>query len=370
VLPLLELLLTELYERRDRATNELRMADYKAVGGLDGVTSARAEAVYSELAASERAEVPLLLWKLNTLGIVDTEDYPSAHPIHAVLAAYQRRRLLVRDHDGKAAVLRAAHEALLRHWSRAVDVRRTDADAIALWRDLMREAVQSRRGERALIPSGPQFAAASALLRDRRKWWTAGDAPMVDYVERSIAQRKRRQALVTFSLALPAAAATVSGAWWLWNAWRARFETHIDFGDIAVPGPDYVVAAEAYLKRLGISVPARVPETARIIITSSLGLYQGRAAEAGKTEHFLTLTAEGESAPVSFTMAFDKPPRRVGLVRARLWGATSSGVTHPRWSAEALDSSGNVIDKIEERLRGMAERARLRVQQPDLAFDV
>jgi hypothetical protein len=97
-----------------------------------------------------------------------------------------------------------------------------------------------------------------------------------------------------------------------------------------------------------------VPEAARIIIiiTSSLGLYQGRAAEAGKTEHFLTLSVEGGTEPVSFTLAFNKPPRRVGLVRARLWAATQSGVTHPQWTAEALDMSGNVIDKVEERLRG------------------
>jgi len=350
VLPLLELLLTELYERRDRATNELRVADYKTVGGLDGVTSARAEAVYGELTASERNEVPLLLWKLNTLGVVETKDYPETHPIHAVLVAYQRRRLLVRDHDGKATVLRAAHEALLRHWSRAVDERRTHADAIALWRDLMREAVQSGRGERALIPAGPQFAAASALLRERQKWWTAGDAPMVDYVKRSMAQSNRRQVIVRLALGLPATAATFAGVWWLWNAWRARFETQIDFGDISVPGPDYVVAAEAYLRRLGIVVTARVPDSARIIITSSLGLYQGRATEAGKTEHFLTLTVESGTEPVSFTLAFDKPPRRVGLTRARLWAATQSGVTHPQWTAEAIDMSGTVIDKVEEEL--------------------
>src|SRR5436853_478769 len=92
----------------------------------------------------------------------------------------------------------------------------------------------------------------------------------------------------------------------------APMPTRLRCGAIPVPGPDYVVAAEAYLKRLGISVTARAPEAARIIITSSLGLYQGRAAEAGTSEHFLTLTAEDETAPVSFTVTFEKPPRRIG----------------------------------------------------------
>jgi Novel STAND NTPase 1 len=354
VLPLLELLLTELYERRDRATREMRLADYRTVGGLDGVISARAEAVFHELAPTEREAVALLLWKLNTLAAIETHDYPPAHPIHAVLAAYQAKRLLVRDggSEGHGAVLRVAHEALLRHWSRAVEQRQADAAQLRLWHDLMREAQQSHRGERALIPSGPQLAAASSLMRDRRTWWTAGDKPVVEYIERSVQQRQRRQFLVAAGAGLPAAAGIAWGGGTLWNAWRALSETHIDFTNLSVPGPGYVVAAEAYLSRQGITVPARSPDTSRIVIKSSLGLYAGRAAEGGKTEHFLTQDVDGTTEPVSFTLAFAKPPRRVGIYRAALWAATESGVTHPGWTAEAIDAAGRVIDRVEEALFG------------------
>jgi hypothetical protein len=354
VLPLLELLLTELYERRDRATREMRLADYRAVGGLDGVISARAEAVFHELAPDAREAVALLLWKLSTLGAIETQDYPAIHPIHAALAAYQAKRLLVRDggSGGHGAVLRAAHEALLRHWSRAVEQRQADAERLRLWHDLMREAQQSRRGERALIPSGPQLAAASALMRERRTWWTDGDKPVIDYIERSLRQRQRRQLLVTGVVGLPAAAGVTWGGRALWQAWRALSETHIDFADLSVPGPDYIIAAEAYLSRQGITVPMRSPDSSRMVITSSLGLYSGRAVERGRTEHFLTQQADGTTEPVSFTLAFARPPRRVGIYRAALWAATESGVTHPGWTAEAIDASGRVIDRKEETLFG------------------
>lgn len=216
----------------------------------------------------------------------------------------------------------------------------------------MREAQQSHRGERALIPSGPQLIAASSLMRDRRTWWTVGDRPVIEYIKRSVQQRQRRQLLVAAGTGLPTAAGIVWGGRTLWDAWRSLSETHIDFADLSVPGPDYVIAAEAYLSRQGITVPARSPDASRMVISSSLGLYAGRAAERGKTEHFLTQQADGTTEPVSFTLAFARPPRRVGIYRAALWAATESGVTHPGWAAEALDAAGRVINRVEEALFG------------------
>ena len=351
VLPLLELVLTELYERSDPAGRELRFVDYRDVGGLDGVVSARAEAVYHDLAPAERNAVALLIWKLATAGAVETRDYAEDHPIHAVLAAYQARRLLVRDgQQGGGSVMRAAHEALLRHWSRAVAQRKAEAADIALWFDLGREAQQSRRGERALIPSGPQLEAARSLLDRRSASWTAADAALIEYVERSTRQRQRRRLLIGLGLGLPAAAGAAWGGRSLFSAWRALSETHINFADIAVPGPDYMVAAEPYLHRLGIAVPERFPDTARMVIRSNMGLYGGRAADPGASEHFLTEEIDDTTAPIGFTLAFAKPPRRIGLFRATLWAATASGVTHPSWQAEAVDEIGRVIDTVGEAL--------------------
>ena len=351
VLPLLELLLTELYERRDPATRQLRFADYNAVGGLDGVVSTRAETVYHGLGLAERDVVALLLWKLTTVGKVETRDYPDCHPLHTVLAAYQARRLLVRDgHGERGAVLRAAHEALLRHWTRAVEQRQAEGQDISLWLDLQREAQQSRRGERALIPSGPQLAEARSLIHRRRAWWTADDAAMIAYVDASSRQRQRRRLLAGLGLGVPAALSAAWGGRSLWSVWRALSETHIKFADIAVPGPDYVVAAEPYLHRLGITVPERFPDTARLVIRSNMGLYGGRAADPEASEHFLTEEVDDTTAPIGFTLAFAKPPQRIGLFRATLWAATASGVTHPSWQAEAFDEGGHLIGIIGEAL--------------------
>ena len=355
VLPLLELLLTELYERRDPAARELRIVDYRAVGGLDGVISARAESVFVQLTPAQKAAVPLLLWRLMTAGAIETSDFSADHPIHGLLMAYQTRRLLVRDQwQGKGATMRAAHEALLRHWSRAVEQHHIDESDIGLWRDLRHEARQSERGERALIPAGPQLEAARSLLHRRQSMWTRSDASIIDYIERSLRQNQRRRVLIGLGFGLPALAGAAWAGRSAWTAWRSLSETHIAFDDISVPGPDYTIAAEPYLHALGIAVTERSPPSARIVIRSNIGLYGGRAAVAGVGDHFLTEDIDDTTAPISFTLAFAKPPSRVGFDRAPLWAATESGVTHPAWTAEALDARGEVIDVVNEALlRGL-----------------
>lgn len=356
VLPLLELLLTELYDRRDPASRELRLADYRAVGGLDGVVSARAEGVFAQLAADQQAAVPLMLWKLATVGAIETGDFPPAHPIHGVLAAYQARRLLVRDHvrsqdaGGEGAIVRAAHEALLRHWSRAVAQRNTDAADIERWLDLTREARQRGRGERALIPPGPQLEAANNLLQRRQPFLTRGDAAVVDYVKQSLHQRQRRAVLVGLAAGVPLAAGLGWGGLFAVRRWRAQFETHITFDDIEIGGKDKEIPAEDYLLPLGIRVSARTPAESSIVIIRSLDYYGGRAASGVAGQHFLTQQVPDKTVPNDFTLTFSRPPQRIGLLRAKLWAATGSGVTHPAWRAEALDAGGERISEVREDL--------------------
>jgi AAA ATPase domain len=360
VLPLLELLLTELYDRRDPATRELRLADYRAVGGLDGVISARAEDVYARLSPDQQAAVALLLWKLATAGAVETPDFPAGHPIHGVLAAYQKRRLLVRDHaDGEGATLRAAHEALLRHWSRAVAQRRADDADIERWLDLVREARQRGRGERALIPSGPQLEAARGLLQRRRPFLTQGDAAVVDYVKQSLHQRQRRAVLAGLAVGVPLVAGLGWGGEFAFRRWRAQFETHITFDDVEIGGKDREIPAEDYLLPLGIRISARTPAESSIVIIRSLDFYGGRAASGVAGQHFLTQQVSDKTVPNDFTLTFERPPRRIGLLRAKLWAATGSGVSHPAWRAEALGADGGQLDAVsEDLLRAIPDPAR------------
>lgn len=356
ILPLLELLLTELYERRDPSRNELRSSDYRDVGGLEGVVSARAEAAYASVSAQARETVQQLLWKLATSERILPSEYPADHPMHELVAAFQARRLLVEDNgaDGDRA-LHAAHEALFRHWPRAIEDRQAKEADIGAWLDLMRESGQWIRGERALIPAGPQLQAATALIERRRAFWTAGDRPVRTYIERSAQQRSRRQALTYLAMGIPLVGVAAVGITAGYDFIEGRYVTRIDFTDASVPAGKEI-AADAYLHHKGISVSARSPANSRVVIVDSLGLYTGRAIDSSSRGNVMTQQVDDQTAPISFTLSFAKPVKSVSLRRAALFNATRSGATqgngvsHPAWKAQAFDDAGQSIAIVREPL--------------------
>ena len=335
VLPLLELLLTELHERRDSTSNELRSRDYRAVGGLDGVVSARAQSALAGVSEAARASVSALLWRLLTAESIVPADYPPDHPMQALLGAMRERRLLIEDGLERTG-LHPAHDALLRHWPPAVEFRTAHAADIGLWLDLQRESRQWLRGTRALIPVGPQLEAASALDARWRALWTAGDQPTLEYIRRSTRQASRRRVLTQIAFGVPAALA-------------ARYWTRITFQGVTVP-PGMQIAADAYLHHHGIQVSARLPVDSRLVIVDSLGLYDGRAIDSKSSGRVLTQQITGTVAPISFALTFETPPVSVTLKRAALFPATGSGVTHPAWTAVALDDAGKPVDSAAEPL--------------------
>lgn len=350
ILPLLELLLTELYERRDPSHNELRTSDYRSVGGLDGVVSARAEATYASVSAEARETIPQFLWKLATSEEILPSEYPADHPMHELVAAFKARRLLVEVNNGSNdSALHAAHEALFRHWPRAIKHRQANETDIGAWLDLSRESGQWLRGERALIPPGPQLQAAAALVRRKHAVWTASDQPVLTYIARSSQQRSRRQALAYLAIGVPLVGLVAIGAKAGYDLIENRNITRIDFKDVSVP-PGKEIAADAYLHHNGISVSARSPEYSRLVIVDSLGLYNGRAVNSKSSGNVLTQQVDDETAPISFTLTFEKPVKSVSLRRAALFPATESGVTHPAWNAHAFDDVGKDIAAVHEQL--------------------
>jgi hypothetical protein len=351
VLPLLELLLTELYERRDPAHNELRFSDYREVGGLDGVVSARAEAAFHQCAPAAQSMMPQLLWRLATAGEFVASHYATESPIHALVAAFSEKRLLVQDQSIHGFIsVRAAHDALLRHWSRAVEQRRNDEADIPLWLDIARESRQWARGERALIPSGPQLQAALALSRRRQAFWNDGDRPVLDYITRSAQQRSRRRVLSYVAWGIPALIAAGAGLKGAYDYVESLYITRITFNDASMPDGTTGIAADPYLHHKGISVVSREPENSTMVIKSSLGLYGGRAVDSTSSGNVLTQEVGDQTAPISFTLRFAEPIKRVRLRRAALWPATGSGVTHPAWKAVALDESFHEISTVREPL--------------------
>jgi hypothetical protein len=341
VLPLLELLLTELYERRDQARNRLRLADYKAVGGLDGVISSRAEQVFSQASAEEQAAFPELIWRLSTRGEIVLADHPPGTPLRALVEACRARRLLTTQAvlRGEPAV-RPAHEALLRHWPRAVEQRRADEADIRLWLDLVRESGQWSRAERSPIPPGPQLGAAESLRLRRKDTWTDRDRLLTDYIDISVRLRRRRRLAIGFALGVPVLAALGFGVFTLVGMIEATHRTVVDLARIPVPSTDHFVPASTALRGFGINVIANSPETAVPVIVNNIDVYQGRAASPTYSQHFLTQAAKVSAAPVSYTLQFDRPVKAVVLLRPALWAATCSGVTHPAWTAVAYDRGG------------------------------
>jgi len=129
-LPLLQFALTELFERIDDAT--LTLAEYRALGGLRGILSRRAESLYGELDDPDKQVVKQVFLRLVRPGrgtidsrrrrplseLTDLDVDPVA--LSAVLDAFGRHRLLSFDRDPVTgdATVEVAHEALLREWER------------------------------------------------------------------------------------------------------------------------------------------------------------------------------------------------------------------------------------------------------------
>ena len=229
---------------------------------------------------------------------------------------------------------------------------RRNEEEFRQWQDLSREAEQWSRGERALIPPGPQLAAADALYARRANDWSAGDEQILAYVRASLVQRDRRRVLAGLAFGIPALAGMGLAGRVAYDYFASLHRTRILFGNVPVPGPDYDIAAGPVLRRFGVSIAQRTPDSSAVLIASNIGLYRGQAVDAMTAQNFLTQMNDPPSAPLSFTLAFAKPVNSLRLLRAPLWAATKSGVTHPAWRAMALDKTGNVIAGDGEALLG------------------
>lgn len=209
-LPLLQMTLALLFERRDPDHKLLRWADYTAMGGLEGAIASQAERVLSGLPEAVGAELGPLLRQLTRLWLsLDGEielrpadlDESSLSGTRAELArALVAGRLVVAD-QGK---LRIVHEAVLRNWDRARELLAADLDLARLkarleplaadWAAAGRNPNDAAR----LIPAGAQLAAADAAARR----YGAGELgeELYAFVAASVAferrQRTRRQRIL------------------------------------------------------------------------------------------------------------------------------------------------------------------------------
>ncbi|HSJ50555.1 MAG TPA: BTAD domain-containing putative transcriptional regulator, partial [Actinomycetota bacterium] len=131
-LPLLQFALTELFDQRTGPI--LTLAEYRALGGLRGALTRRAEELYGQLDEEEKRVALQVFLRLVRLGR-GTGDSRRRVPVSeltgldldpvalsGVLERFGRHRLLFFDRDAATgdATVEAAHEALLWEWDRLV----------------------------------------------------------------------------------------------------------------------------------------------------------------------------------------------------------------------------------------------------------
>lgn len=154
-LPMFQYTLTELFDRR--VGNVLTINTFRAMGGVRGALTRRADDLYDQLDADEKEAAEQLLLRL--VAITDHNEW-SRRRVHAseivaldvdvvamqgVIAVFGGHRLLSFDRDqvSGAPTVEVAHEALLHEWDRLrewIEVNREDllqhrelADAASRW---------------------------------------------------------------------------------------------------------------------------------------------------------------------------------------------------------------------------------------------
>ena len=129
----------------------------------------------------------------------------------------------------------------------------------------------------------------------------------------------------------------------------ASHDILIEFPDVPTKPPTYQVAASPYLHEFGVGIRDLKPADSRIVLVNNLGLYGGQGVHPTTSQNLLTQVETG-NVPASFTLQFKQAAKRVSFVRPRLYPETQSGITHPAWSAHALDAEGNELSSQSETL--------------------
>jgi hypothetical protein len=120
----------------------------------------------------------------------------------------------------------------------------------------------------------------------------------------------------------------------------------INFDDIEAGwGP---VDAASYLAQFGITLINHYDQETQVRIHRDSGPGDGNGLIPSSMPN--SLSQDGRNDPVAFTLSFDTPLDSFTFTRPMLNAETSSGITHPVWSGQALDINGNEIDRVGENM--------------------
>jgi WD40 repeat protein len=145
-LPMVAHVLRETWSRQQGET--LRLAEYRAAGGVSGAIARTAEHLYEDLDTDQRLLLRAVLLRLViTLGTADTRrgldrdeltGIGPAGEVDAVLDRLAAARLIVVDHD----LVDIAHEALITGWPRLRDWLSDDREALLRHQRLTSDAAE------------------------------------------------------------------------------------------------------------------------------------------------------------------------------------------------------------------------------------
>lgn len=204
-LPLLQYVLTEVFERR--SGRMLTLKGYQASGGALGALARRADELYNELNPKSQDITRQVFLRLVTLG-EGTEDTRRRvqwaeltsfgilrDDLQKVLDAFGKYRLLSFDRDPQTRepTIEVAHEALIREWQLLREWLSASRDDVRLQRNLSASAMEWMNAGRDL-----SFLLRGNRLSQFEEWAEETDLVLTDgereYLSASIARREARQA--------------------------------------------------------------------------------------------------------------------------------------------------------------------------------
>jgi basic membrane lipoprotein Med (substrate-binding protein (PBP1-ABC) superfamily)/DNA-binding SARP family transcriptional activator len=236
-LPVFQYALTELFERR--AGDRLTLAAYRAMGGVRGALSRRADDLYHRLTLDEQEAARQLFLRLVT--ITEHEQWsrrrvPASELVtmdvdvvtmESVIDQLGRHRFLAfdRDHGTGAPTVEVAHEALLSEWDRLrgwIEEGRVDITRRAALDAALAEWNQSERDSDYLLGGN--------RLAEYARWRAATPMRLTvaeqEYLDASVARRDQAAAAETARAAREAGVARrARRRWWALVAVIVAFAT-------------------------------------------------------------------------------------------------------------------------------------------------
>ncbi|MBI5927671.1 MAG: protein kinase [Chloroflexi bacterium] len=201
-LPLLQYALTEVFERRDGMT--LNIKAYQDIGGALGALARRAEEIFVELDNEKQSATRQMFLRLVAVGEGNEDTRRRAHwaelisvagqqqeVMEAVIEIFGKSRLLTFDNDPQTRepTVEVAHEALIRQWVRLREWLNDSREDLRLQRRLTSETTEwfDHQQDTNYLVGGVRLQQYEALL-------AGGDIALnqreVDFIHASVQKRE------------------------------------------------------------------------------------------------------------------------------------------------------------------------------------